>query len=150
MNMKRILLILIGFIPLALGFLMNYWIMKYQDSLLPFKLIGIVFLILWGFIGYLTCEFEETAAKSSKIIHSVAFIMLLIFVFQNSILGRFWFNIIGAIPQFYYLPLLNISSFIQSLILFMFRTHITSLDIIISFFLMIASYRLGSKFKFLD
>ena len=124
--------------------------MKYQDSVLPFTLIGIIFLIAWGLIGFLTCEFEETASNSSKIVHSVAFTMLLLFIFQNSILRRFWFNIIGAIPQFYFLPLLNISDLIQRLVLFMFRTSFISLDAIISFFLMIASYRLGSKFKFQD
>lgn len=150
MNVKRIFLILLGFIPLALGFLMNYWMMKYQDSVLPYTLTGIIFLVLWAFIGFLTCEFEETPSKSSKIIHSVAFMMLLLFVFQSFILRQFWPNIVGIISQFYFLPLFSISGSIQNLILFMFRTSFVSLDAIISFLLMIGSYKLGTKFKFLD
>ena len=61
--MKKALLILIGLIPFVLGFLMNAWLMQNQDSVLPFKLIGILFLVFWGLIGYITCKFEKTPLK---------------------------------------------------------------------------------------
>lgn len=46
---------------------MDAWLMKNQDSVLPFKLIGLIFLMFWVFVGFLTCAFEKTPLKSAII-----------------------------------------------------------------------------------
>ena len=42
---KKMTLFLLGLFPLVLGFMMNSWILENPDSVLPFKLIGFVFLV---------------------------------------------------------------------------------------------------------
>ena len=111
-TMKKMILVLLGFTPLAIGFQMNSWIM--QNSVLPYGLIGLVFLALWVLFGYLTCAFEKTSLKSAVIANSPAFLILLLIVYQELILGQFWPNAFGVATQFYYFPLLNTVSSIGS------------------------------------
>ena len=146
--MKKALLILIGLIPFVLGFLMNAWLMQNQDSVLPFKLIGILFLVCWGLIGFITYNFEKTPLKSTVILHIPAFLVLLLIMFQNIILAQSLSNFLGWATQFYYLPLLNLSTTIEMLLPFnLINVWMTCL---IAFLLMIASYYLGcylTKFR---
>lgn len=147
--MKRLILFLLGLTPLALGFWMNSWMMNNPNNMLPYKLIGIVFLVFWFVIGFKTCKFEETTLKSAAIVNLPALLMVILLIFQELILGQYWMNLFGTITQFYYLPLVNISAsiegifgfFIPGLVIHMWSTFL------IGFFLMLASYYLGSHFK---
>ena len=71
--MKRLFLILLGFFPLVLGFEMNSWIMQNENSILPFRLIGIIFPAIWILIGLTTSKFKNTILKSAMILHFPAF-----------------------------------------------------------------------------
>lgn len=146
--MKKVILFLLGLTPLVFGFLMESWMMKNQNSVLPFKLIGIIFLLFWVMVGFTTCKFERTPLESAIITNLPAFLMLLFILFQEIILGRYWVNMFGIVTQFYYLPLVNISSsivgFLFSLIGLGIHFSVISL---ISFLFMFGSYYLGSYFK---
>jgi hypothetical protein len=142
--MKKVILFLLGLTPLVLGFLMNSWMMKNQNSVLPFKLIGIIFLLFWVMVGFMTCKFERTPLKSAMIANLPAFSMLLFILFQEIILGRYWISMFGIATQFYYLALVNISSSIVGFLGFGIYFSVISL---ISFLFMFGSYYLGSYFK---
>lgn len=146
--MKKVTLFLLGFIPLALGFIMNSWMMKNQNSILPFKLIGVIFLLFWIFLGLKTSEFEETPVKSAIIGNSPAILMLLLIMFQEIILGRFLLNMVGIVSQFYFLPLINLSSSIVGVFLFLtpFPIEMWSSSLI-AFLLMFGSYYFGGYLK---
>ena len=141
--MKKMILLLIGIIPFVLGFLMNSWLMQNPNSILPFKLIGITFLVFWVFVGFITCKFEKTPYHSALFIHTPAVITLLLLTYQEMVLEQFWHNMIGLATQFYYLPLTNISSFIigGGLYVQMWTASI------VAFLLMYGSYYLGCYLK---
>ncbi|MFF2754471.1 hypothetical protein ACFVR1_12090 [Psychrobacillus sp. NPDC058041] len=143
--MKKLILFFIGLIPFVLGFLMNSWLMQNQNSILPFKLIGIIFLVFWALVGFITCKFEKTPFKSAAIINLPAFLTLLFIMYQGIILGQFWSNIFGLATQFYYLPLINISASL-GIFLPLSPLHNWSLSLI-AFLLMFASYYLGCYLK---
>lgn len=141
--MKKMILFLIGIIPFMLGFLMNSWLIQNPNSILPFKLIGIIFLVFWILVGFITCKFEKTSYLSAVTIHLPAVLVLLLIMYQDMILGQFWPNMIGLATQFYYLPLTNISSFIfgGGLYVQMWTASV------MAFLLMYGSYYLGCYLK---
>lgn len=50
--MKKMILISMGFIPLILGVLLNYLMLRvFTDTVPPLLLIGILFLAVWGVLG---------------------------------------------------------------------------------------------------
>lgn len=136
--MKKIILFLLGFIPFGLSYLMNRWMMANQDSVLPFKLIGILFIAFWIFIGIITNKFAETPLKSTMLANAPALLVLILLMYQEIIQGYHWTNFIGTSTQFYFLPLLNISA------LFTRRMPFVGVTYIVAFLLMIVSYSLGS------
>lgn len=144
--MKKMILLLIGLIPFVLGFLMNSWLMQHPNSILPFKLIGIIFLGFWVLVGFITCKFEKTPLKSAVIIHLPAFLVLILIMFQNIILGQYWSNLFGWAIQMYYLPLINISNTLVRIVLFFTPTHVWMLCLM-AFILMFGSYYLGCNLK---
>ena len=76
-------------------------------------------------------------------------LMIILLIFQELILGQYWMNIFGTITQFYYLPLVNISSSIEGIFGFFIPGQIIHMwsTFLIGFFLMLASYYLGSHSK---
>ena len=108
--MKKIILFFIGFIPLLLGYIMNYLMMTvYYDKLLPYGAIGIIFLIAWFGLGLITYHFANSNIEAMVIAHLFGFIDLILIIFQEVILKHYWSNQIGIITQFFYLPLINIA-----------------------------------------
>ena len=141
--MKKIILFLIGLIPFVLGFLMNSWLMQNPNSILPSKLIGIIFLVFWVLVGFITCKFNKTPYQSAVIIQSPALLVLLLIMYQDMILGQFWSNFFGLATQFYYLPLINISSYIVGGGLYVQMWTAS----VVAFVLMYGSYYLGCYLK---
>ena len=144
--MKKMILFLLGLIPFVFGFLMNSWLMQNQNIVLASKLIGIIFLIFWILVGFITFKLEKTPLKSAIIINLPAFLILLLIIYQEIILAQYWSNIFGLATQFYYLPLINISSFLISIFLPLTSFGIWS-ESLIAFLLMFASYYLGCYLK---
>ena len=142
------ILILLGLIPFVLGFLMKSWLIQNQDSVLPFKMIGLIFLAFWLMVGFISYEFEKTLLKSAVIAHLPALLVLLFIMYQEIILGQYWSNLFGIATQFYYLPLINISSSVVGIFLSFtpWTKHIWS-GCLIAYLLMFASYYLGYYLK---
>ena len=142
------ILFLLGSIPFVFGFLMNSWLVQNQDSVLPFRLIGFIFLAFWVTVGFISYKFEKTLLKSAVIAHLPALLILLLIMYQEIILGQYWSNSFGVATQYYYLPLISISSPIVGLF-----SSLTSwaihywLTCLVVFLLMFAFYYLGGYLK---
>jgi len=145
--MKKLLLVLIGLIPFVLGFAMNSWLMNNPNSILPFRLLGILFLVFWVWVGFITCKYAKTPYHSAVILHLPAFLVLLLIMYQDIVLEEYWSNLLGLATQFYYLPLINISSFISSFIITGGLYVQMSTAMIVAFLLMYGSYYVGCYFK---
>jgi len=108
--MKKLMLFFIGFIPLPLGYIMNFLMMTvYFDKVLPYGSIGIVFLIAWFGMGLATYHFTDSDKEAVVIVHLFGFIDLLLILFQEVILKHYLSNQIGISSQFFYLPLVNLA-----------------------------------------
>ena len=144
MIIKKMTLLLLGLIPLVLGFIMNSWILENQDSVLPFKLIGFIFLAFWVIVGFIGFKFEKTLLKSVVIAHLPALLILLLIMFQEIILGQLWSNLFGLATQLYYLPLINISASVAGIFSFLLSgmTGLGSASLI-GLLLMFAAYYVG-------
>ncbi|CAM5199965.1 putative protein OS=Ureibacillus acetophenoni OX=614649 GN=SAMN05877842_11742 PE=4 SV=1 [Ureibacillus acetophenoni] len=136
--MKKLVLILIGLIPFVIGIQMSEWLMQHQDRVLPFKIIGIVFLIFWILVGFITSKFEKTPLKTAVIINLPAFLVLLLIMYQSIILGHSWPNLFGWATQMYFLPLNNISSYIIGILFF--YVHMWSACLLAFLLMFAASY----------
>lgn len=123
---------------------MNSWLMQNQDSVLPFNLIGLIFLAFWVTVGFISYKFEKFLLKSAVITHLPALLMLIFIMFQEIVLGQYWSNVFGIATQYYYLPLINISSSVVGILLSLtpWAIQIWSASLI-AFSLMFASYYLG-------
>ena len=141
--MKKILLVLIGLIPLPLGYLMNHLMMTvYYHKALPAFMIGVVFLVAWFGLGYLTYNLAKSNKEAIMLAHSIAFVFLVLAVIQEVFLRRYLPNHIGISTQFYFMPLLNIAS--KFLRFFTFRMY---QGFIVAFALMCSTFYLGRKVR---
>lgn len=139
--MRKVMLLLLGFIPFILGFMMNAIMMQNPNFILPYMAIGILSLVIWGFIGFKTCKFGKTSLESAIIANLPALLVLLLNLFQEIILGQYWTNIVGTSTQFFYLPLINLSSIFTSWSPYVWPVYI------VGFLLMFVSYYIGAYFK---
>lgn len=101
---KKGLLSVLGILPLLIGFIMNLLILR-TDFSPGFFLEGIL-LGVWGLLGYKLCRNKDHLLKNTIFIHIPAFFFLLLLLFQELVVGRFWLNFIGSAAQFFYLPAL--------------------------------------------
>ena len=145
--MKKLLLVLIGLIPFGLGFAMNSWLMDNPNSILPFRLIGILFLVFWVSVGFITCKYAKTPYHSAVILHLPALFVLLLVMYQDIVLEEYWSNLLGLATQVYYLPLINLSSFIFSYTMTGGLFVQMSTATVVAFLLMYGSYYVGCYFK---
>ncbi|QUW23006.1 hypothetical protein JSQ81_05395 [Sporosarcina sp. Marseille-Q4063] len=127
---------------------MNSWLMQNPDDVLPFKLIGFIFLSFWITVGFISYKFEKTPLKSAVIAHLPALLMLFFIIYQEVILDQYWANIFGLATQHYYLPLINIAAPVVSIFSFLIPGGMGIwLVSLIAFSLMFAAYYLGYYLK---
>lgn len=108
--MKKMTLLLVGLIPFFIGYGMNYLMQgPFSNTVLPYKLIGAAFLIAWFFAGRYSCKFVGSEKAATIWGNAIAFIVLLLIIYQEYILGGYWSAPVGVATQFYYLPLLGLA-----------------------------------------
>ena len=108
--MKRVTLLLIGFLPLLFGIIQHHLMMTvFFDTLIPGSLIGIAVLVIWFFIGILSIKFVSSKKEAIIFVNAPAFLVLLLILFQEIVLNAFWRNNIGLGTQFFYLPLIGLT-----------------------------------------
>ena len=136
--MKKFILLLEGIIPFFIGYVINYLVMgPFYNTVLPYKLISITFLIAWFFVGRYSYRFVSNKKVATIMGNSVALIVLLFILYQEVILGQYWTNQVGMATQFYYLPLINLASVFTRMFHTMPATYVTG------FLMMCIVYYLG-------
>ena len=105
----KILLAALGTLPMAGGWLMN-WYMMQEDSLRRFDLISAGFLLLWGLLAFTACPWAKSAKEAVLLLHAVAALDLLLLAVQEIVLGAYWSNSMGLWSQLFFLPVLPFAS----------------------------------------
>lgn len=101
--MKRLLPLLYGFIPLVLGAGLNFIMMEF-DVFPPLRLIGLLFLLLWGFLAYQNSQSRPAVG----LMMVFPLIDLLLLFYQEGVLHAYWPNLVGQLSQYFYLHTLSL------------------------------------------
>lgn len=102
------LLIVLGALPLPLGYLMSWMMTQNPDLRLPYTLISVGFLLLWGVISFVARSFVKDSRKVVLFLHLFPLLDLLLLGIQELILHAYWRGLVGSLSQFFYLPLLSL------------------------------------------
>lgn len=108
-NVCRCLLLLLGFLPLAFGWLVHYGMMDDESFYRYLRLPGFALLVVWFLFSYLGRKFLKSTKQTMFFLNAAAFLVLLLIGIQEMIFRAYWFNSIGLNTQYFYLSLLNIS-----------------------------------------
>ena len=108
-NISRCVLLLLGFLPLSFGYLVNYGIMDYESFYRFLRLPGYALLGVWILFSFLGRKLLKSTKQTIMFLNAVAFLVLLLIGIQELIFHAYWFNAIGLNTQYFYLSLLNIS-----------------------------------------
>ncbi len=135
------ILVALGLLPFAFGGFMNWYMITYPNSPIPYKLIGIVVLLIWAVIAFAIKPYIKNTKKIIIGLNVVAFVVLVLLGIQELILNAYWFNFVGVWTQLYYLPLLNISFALTNWIHHVFSTYCAA------FLLMVIATFAGSKLR---
>ena len=107
--MLEFTLTLAGLLPFAAGYGMHWMMTVYPDVRLPYGLIGLAFLLLWGGISFLAGIFaRRTPLLSIACMNGVALLVLVLLGIQELVLGAYFSNAAGIWTQLYFLPLLQL------------------------------------------
>lgn len=139
--MKKLKILLLAASPFAIGYLLNYAMLQFNwfSSVFLF-LINSLFFLYWFYVGYLSAEHTKFVREAILVGNSFAFLSIALILFQELVLGRYLTNIIGLLPQMFYLPTVALMARVVSRLLFFLNTHYTWVIFIFSFIAMVAVY----------
>ena len=100
-------LLLMGLVPLAVGYLLNFVMMALP---VPPFFLGAVMLVLWGYYCHKRAADDTSAVLQTLMMNAVGTLMLILVLVQELILGAYWGNYAGLITQVYFLPCLPLIS----------------------------------------
>jgi len=140
--MKKLLLLLIGLIPFAIGYGLNALMLgAWYNGTLPYGWIGAGMLAVWFVLGLLARPLSGTAFKSAVIAHIPALIVLALLLYQEWVLGQYWLNVFGLVTQLFFLPLVNLTAKIA------FFANTMPPVYIMAFLLLFAVFWLGGRLR---
>ena len=109
------------------------------------SIISILFVVYWFFVGYKSHDYVDSIKESILLGNSFAIISIVLILGQIIFTGGHSFNIMGILPQFFYMPMVRVSSWVERIVLFFIRTRSSTGNFIFSFILMILIYYAGYK-----
>lgn len=140
--MKKLLLLLIGFIPFAVGYGLNALMLgAYYDTALPYGWIGVSMLVIWFGLGMLARPLGESAFQSAMVVHIPGLLVLALILYQELVLGQYWLNAVGFATQLFFLPLIYLSGIIT------FFASAMSAVYISAFLLLFTAFWLGGRLR---
>ena len=145
--MKKRTLILISALPIPLGYIMEFLIMKFAWAGLMSLIISTGFFLLWIYIGQQSVSKKRPFITSLLYAHSIAIVCLALILIQHSTLQNVPQNLLGLIPQMYYLPMLYLTSSIVTPLLFFIEVLRFEYFVIPAFLLMLCSFTIGYRMK---
>jgi len=109
----RIILVLIGVLPLLLGFItdrltMTVWLYTFPAGWHWF--MGLFVLLLWFVVGMVSVKWVNSKRAFLICLNAAAGLALILVLLQEHIIVRYWGEWIGFLSQFFYLPLTYISA----------------------------------------
>lgn len=114
--MPELMLTLTGLLPFAAGYGIHWMMTAYPDVRLPYGLIGLIFLLIWGGIAFLAGSFARRNPLAKIVcMNGVALVVLVLLGIQELVLGAYFSNAAGIWTQLYYLPLLQLGFSLSSL-----------------------------------
>ena len=138
--MKKLWLVILGVIPLAVGFVMNWLMMTFSQTVFPYLLISIAFLSFWTWLGFNSYKFNKEG-NTIYFLHLPAFLALVLNLYQEVVLGHYFGNLLGICTQFFFLPVLNLSYLLTFWSSRLWSAYIAG------FLLMCLTYFIGYKLK---
>jgi len=107
----RIILIFIGLLPLPVGFLTNHLVMTIWFDIFPsgwYWFTGLFFLLLWFVTGLFSAKWIDSRKEALIYLNAIPGLVLILVLFQELLLRRYWWGWAGISTQFYYLPLMHL------------------------------------------
>lgn len=132
---------IIGALPFILGGLQNRFMLKYIDFTLPYTLIAVLFLLLWGAVAFFIKKFHRSTAKTLFFLNFIAAADLILIAAQELIFHCYWMNFLGKWSQFFFLPVLNMG------VRFTPWSHSIFTAYAVSFILMLAASLVGCRLR---
>lgn len=113
---KRAALVAIGFFPLMLfgSYLHHLILTVFYDRMLPLFLIGVAVIAVWFVFGIISMRLVGSRREAVLLLNAPAFFVLLLVLFQEWVISRFWLNTIGLATQMFYLPLVRLGMVITT------------------------------------
>ena len=100
--MKRIVkLILIGTLPLWIGIVLNSIL---TVASMPIFIVSAFFMGAWVYLCYKCAIGWQDLLPQAVCLNLFGFVMLLLVLFQELVLGSYWMNYLGMATQLYFLP----------------------------------------------
>lgn len=133
--------IALGALPFVVGGIQNWYMLTHADTLLPYSLISLSFLFVWGCIAFLLNGKHQHTKTVVVFLNLIALLDLLLVGVQELILHHYWMNSIGTCSQYFYLPVINLGFGLTSWIHSLFPAYAAS------FILMVAVSFVGCKLR---
>ena len=110
---KTCKLLLLGLVPLAAGYALNYALLLFLFLPINGFLLAIleaVLLFLWGYLAYRVSSPERNPLWQALLLCAVGLVMLGLGLYQVLAREQYWLNFFGAAPQMYFLPFLALTA----------------------------------------
>lgn len=101
-------LILLGLLPLGVGYLLNWHMMLHPDTFPPLFIVGAVFLIVWFIVSW-NMNKKVLDTKVVLLFQNSGALLAMILLTIQALSGGFWDNVMGILPQMFYMPMLYFS-----------------------------------------
>ena len=102
-------LILLGAMPLGLGWLVNWYMNLHPETFPPMFIIGLAFLLAWGFASWKMNKKMLETGTVLLVKHAIAAIMLVLVTIQL-ITGNYWVSYLGIASQMFFMPVLYVGA----------------------------------------
>ena len=102
-------LILLGAMPLGLGWLVNWYMNLHPETFPPMFIIGLAFLLAWGFASWKMNKKMLETGTVLLVKHAIAAIMLVLVAIQF-ITGNYWVSYLGIASQMFFMPVLYVGA----------------------------------------
>ena len=102
-------LIVLGAMPLGLGWLLNWYMNLHPETFPPMFIIGLAFLLAWGFASW---KVNKKLLETGTVLiaqHAIAAIMLVLVTIQL-ITGNYWVSYLGIASQMFFMPVLYVGA----------------------------------------
>ena len=140
-DMKKLILLFCSASPFLLGYLLNYVTVKFDLYGSIILAISLSFTIYWFFIGYASASFIKSPIKSIVIGNIFAIADIILILFQELVLDRYFPNAVGTYTQMFYFPMLSVAFKVENML------HLPLsygwMGYILSFILMLSVYYMG-------